>query len=50
MGSDGHEEGIERFDPGCGLRRVGTRGTGRSYEVLKPNLYKVADLFQYYIY
>ena len=25
MGSDGNEEGIEWFDPGCGLRRVGVR-------------------------
>ena len=36
MGNDGHGEGIEGVDLGCGLRRV--QDTGR-YEVFEPNCY-----------
>ena len=38
MGSEGHQGGIEGVDLGCGLRRVGDRGTHVDRHFLKPFL------------
>ena len=42
MWSNGHEEGIEGVDLGCGLRKV---GLGVGILVLKPNRHIIAGLF-----